>query len=195
MPTSPDLTLLDKMVLAVQRVRDRLLRASRALESAGIPHAVAGDNAVAAWVATVDASAVRNTPDVEILIRRTDLESAAAVLMEVGFARRQLDGREFFLDTPDAKLRNAVHLIIAGERVRTGDLAVAPEIRESQLVGGIRVVSLEALVRMMLTSQLTKDRVNLSDMLEIGLIDGKWKSRFEPELAARLQQLIDTPEQ
>jgi len=38
------------------------------------------------------------------------------------------------------------------------------------------------------------DRVDLRDMLDVGLIDASWKSRFSPELAARLQQLIDTPE-
>ena len=32
-------------------------------------------------------------------------------------------------------------------------------------------------------------------LLEIGLIDASWTNRFGPELAARLQQLIDTPEQ
>ena len=31
-------------------------------------------------------------------------------------------------------------------------------------------------------------------MLEIGLIDATWPSRYPPQLAARLQQLIDTPE-
>jgi hypothetical protein len=68
------LNLLDRMVLAVERVRERLLRATSALESAGVPYAVAGGNAVAAWVATVDPSAVRNTQDVDNLLRRADLD-------------------------------------------------------------------------------------------------------------------------
>jgi hypothetical protein len=68
------LNLLDRMVLAVERVRERVLRATSALESAGVPYAVAGGNAVAAWVATVDPSAVRNTQDGDILLRRADLD-------------------------------------------------------------------------------------------------------------------------
>ena len=40
----------------------------------------------------------------------------------------------------------------------------------------------------------TKDKTHLRDMLEIGLIDATWPSRYPPQLAARLQQLIDTPE-
>lgn len=51
-------TLLDRMVRAVELVRKRLLRATAALEAAGAPYAVAGGNAVAAWVATVDPAGV-----------------------------------------------------------------------------------------------------------------------------------------
>jgi hypothetical protein len=31
-------------------------------------------------------------------------------------------------------------------------------------------------------------------MLDVGLIDSSWVSRFPPELAARLQEILDTPE-
>jgi len=51
------------MALGVERVRDRLLRASAALEAAGIAYAIVVGNAVAAWVATIDVAAVRNTQD------------------------------------------------------------------------------------------------------------------------------------
>ena len=54
-----------RMIEAVQAVRDRALRATAALERAGIPYAVAGGNAVAAWVPRVDRAAVRNTQDVD----------------------------------------------------------------------------------------------------------------------------------
>ena len=57
----PKMGVLERMVLAVERVRDRLRRAAGALEEAGVPYAVVGGNAVATWVATVDAAAVRNT--------------------------------------------------------------------------------------------------------------------------------------
>ena len=51
--TSPVLHdyLLDRMVLAVEKVRERLSRAAAALEKAGVPYAVIGGNAVAALVA------------------------------------------------------------------------------------------------------------------------------------------------
>lgn len=46
--------ILDRMERAVAKVRERLLRATSALNRAGIPYAVVGGNAVAYWVATVD---------------------------------------------------------------------------------------------------------------------------------------------
>ena len=75
------------------------------------------------------------------------------------------------------------------------DIVPAPDVTESQMgAGGFRVVSLEALVRMKLTAFRDKDRTHLRDMLDVGLIDASWTVRFAPELAARLQHLIDTPE-
>jgi len=181
------------MVLAVERVRDRLQRASAALEAANIPYAVAGGNAVAAWVATIDAAAVRNTQDVDILLRRSDLDAASIALAHAGFIRRHVAGMDIFLDGPDAKVRDAVHVVMAGEKVRQEYESPAPDVTESEKPETFRIVSLEALVRMKLTSYRDKDRTHLRDMLEIGLIDESWKARFSPELSARLQQLIDTP--
>jgi hypothetical protein len=53
---------------------------------------------------------------------------------------------------------------------------------------------LETLVRMKLIANRRKDQVHLQDMLEIGLIDASWCQKLPPELAARLQHLVDTPE-
>jgi hypothetical protein len=189
-----DMNLLDRMVLAVERVRDRLKRASAALEAAHIPYAVAGGNAVAAWVATVDAGAARNTQDVDMLIRRSDLPAAAEALEQIGFIRRHVVGIDTFLDGPDAKLRDAVHVVMAGEKVRPEYERPAPGVEESEQLGGVRVVALAALVQMKLTSFRDKDRVHLRDMLEVGLIDQAWTARLGPVLGARLQELIDTPE-
>jgi hypothetical protein len=46
---------LDRVVRAVELVRQRLLRATAALEAAAIPYAVAGGNAIALWVSRVSA--------------------------------------------------------------------------------------------------------------------------------------------
>ncbi len=57
-----------------------------------------------------------------------------------------------------------------------------------------RLLDLESLVRMKLTSFRLKDQVHLQDMIEVGLVDQSWVSKYPPELAARLQQILDTPD-
>ncbi len=48
----------ERMTNAVERVRQRLLRAVRALEQAHLPYAVAGGIAVAAWVSRLEEASV-----------------------------------------------------------------------------------------------------------------------------------------
>jgi hypothetical protein len=112
---------LDRMQRAVEKVRERLLRSTAALEAAGVPYAVIGGNAVMAWVEQADEAAVRFTQDVDLVLRRDDLERAKAANHD-------------------------------------------------------------------------KDRMHMRDMLGVGLIDATWPARYPPELAARLQHLIDTPD-
>ena len=164
------------MVLAVERVRDRLLRASAALEAAGVPYAVAGGNAVAAWVATIDAAAVSQYTGRGYFAATGDLGTAAKALESAGFVHRHIAGIDLFLDGPDAKARDAVHVVMAGEKVRPQYEAAAPDVSESARIGVnvTSVLSLEALVRMKLTSFRRKDQVHLQDMLEVGLIDATW---------------------
>jgi hypothetical protein len=182
------------MVSAVEKVRERLLRATGALEQAGIAYAVAGGNAVAAWVTRVDEAAVRNTRDVDILIRRADLPAAMAALGSVGFVYRQAAGIHLFLDGPNAKARDAVHVVFAGEKVREHEALPNPDVTEAEQADQFRILTLEALVRIKLTAFRDKDRTHLRDLLDVGLINETWTGRFPPELAARLQHLIDTPE-
>lgn len=185
---------LERMVRAVEKVRDRLLRAARALEAAGVPYAVVGGNAVAAWVSRVDEAAVRNTQDVDILLRRADLERAKAAMSAAGFVYRHVKSIDMFLDGSDAKARDAVHLLFAQERVRNDDALPAPDVAESEASDRFRLLNLDALVRMKLTSFRDKDRTHLRDMLDIGLIDDSWVTKLPPELAPRLRHLIDNPE-
>ena len=185
---------LDKMVNAVEKVRNRLLRAAAALEKAGVAYAVAGGNAVAAWVAKVDEAAVRNTQDVDILIRRADLPLVKAALEQAGFVYRHTGKLDIFLDGPGAKVRDAVHLVFAGEKVREHESLPNPDTSESVQADRFRVLTLEALVRIKLTAFRDKDRTHLRDLLEVGLIGEDWLSRLPAELAIRLKTLIETPE-
>src|SRR5688572_19268992 len=155
-----------RMIRAVEKIRERMLRAARALEGAGVPYAVAGGNAVAAWVSRVDEAAVRNTQDVDILLRRSDLQRAIAALTEAGFIYRHAASLDMFLDGPTASARDSVHVVFAAEKVRPEYPAAAPDISESESTQTFRLLTLEALVRMKLTSFRDKDRTHLRDLID-----------------------------
>jgi len=187
--------ILERMVEALEAVRERLHRVTAALELAGIDYAVIGGNAVFAWVASKDKAAVRFTQDVDLLLRQSDMNAAAAALSTAGFIRNETLGVEMFLDGPTASPRDAVHIIFAGEKVKTNDPAPAPDVAEvdNRVGEGFRVLALEPLVRMKLTAHRLKDQVHIQDMIGVGLIDQTWVTRFPSELAARLQKILDNP--
>ncbi len=184
---------LERMVRAVEKVRERLLRTAAVLEQAQVPYAVIGGNAVAAWVSRVDEAAVRNTRDVDILLRRADFDAAKVAMEAAGFVYRHAASIDMFLDGPGAKARDAVHVIFANEKVKAVDIVAAPDVTESEPGDSFRVVALEALVRMKLIANRDKDRTHIRDFIDVGLVDATWPARFPAELAARLQHVLDTP--
>jgi hypothetical protein len=184
---------LDRMVRAVEKVRERLLRAARALEASGVSYAVAGGNAVAAWVSRVDESAARNTRDVDLLVRREDFHAVRDALEGAGFLHRHSAGIELFLDGPGAKARDALRVVFAREFVRPAEPIPNPDVSDSEDAGSFRVLSLPALVQIKLTAYRDKDRTHLRDLIDVGLIDASWCERFPDVLAARLRHLLETP--
>ena len=183
-----------RMIEAVQAVRDRALRATAALEKSGIPYAVAGGNAVAAWVSRVDRAAVRNTQDVDILVRRADLDRVTATLEAAGFVRAAVMDVVCFLDGPQGSPRDAVHLLFANEKVRDTHPLPTADVTERVEADDYAIVDLDALVRMKLNSFRDKDRTHLRDLISLGLVDVSWLPRLVPEHATRLQQLLDDPD-
>ena len=133
----------------------------RPLTAAKIAYAVAGGNAIALWVSRVDESAVRNTQDVDILLRCADLERAKDAMQKAGFVYHRVAGIDAFLDEPHGKARNAVHIIFANEKVRATEAFVNPDVSESEAGDRFRVLSLQALVQIKLTAFRDKDRVHL----------------------------------
>jgi len=183
-----------RMIEAVEAVRDRALRATAALERAGIPYAMAGGNAVAAWVSRVDRAAVRNTQDVDILVRRADFDAVKAALESAGFVHANVMDVSCFQDGPNSSPRDAVHLLFAGEKVRESHPLPTADVTEREQADDYAVVTLEALVRMKLNSYRDKDRVHLRDMISLGMLDASWLDRLIPEHAARLQELLADPD-
>lgn len=183
----------ERALMAAEKVKERLRRATRALDAAGVPYAVVGGNAVAEWIARIDEDAVRNTRDVDLLLRRADLPAARAALEAAGFLYYHLLDIDTFIDGPQGKPSGGVHILFAGEKVRPDDECHLPDLDESERAADFQVAKLEALVRMKLTAYRLKDRVHLLDLIGVGLLDATWPARLPPPLGARLQQLLDNP--
>ncbi len=195
MATAPQqYELLELMVKAVEDVKRRLRKSTDALEAAGIPYAVIGGNAVAAWVETVEPSAVRTTVDVDLLLRREDFERAKHTLEAAGFIYDNILGVDLFLDDTNANPRQAVHILWANEKVKESYSVASPDVSQYASLSNRRVLDLQALVTMKLIANRRKDHTHLDDLIELGLIDQSWPARFPNELAARLQYLLDNPE-
>ena len=72
---------------------------------------------MASWVARVDKEAVRNTKDVNLLVRRDDFPRVVEVLQSIGFIHQNVSGVDLFLDGPEGSVRSAIHIVFAGEKV------------------------------------------------------------------------------
>jgi hypothetical protein len=115
-------------------------------------------------------------------------------MQAAGFVYRHVKSIDMFLDGPDAKARDAVHVVFAGEKVRPDDPAPTPDVSEAEEVDRHRTLRLDALVRMKLTSFRDKDKMHLRDMIDVELVDNSWLARLPPELASRLQELLNNPD-
>jgi hypothetical protein len=138
--------ILDRMEQAVQKVRERLLRATSALNEVNVPYAVVGGNAVASWVATVDEGTVRNTPNVDIMIRRNDQPIVTGAMQTAGFVADEAHGFVIFREGCEGKPREAVRLLFSGEKRQPDELLPMPGIATVDDPAGFRVIRLELLL-------------------------------------------------
>lgn len=144
---------------------------------------------------TVDPAAVRTTKDVDILLRRDDLPKAKVAASQEGFEYFEVMGVGMFLERSDQSPKKAVHIVWADQFVRAGDILPAPPVEDSAVLGqGQSFVSLEWLVKMKLTAWCRHDQVHIADMINVGLIDASRLPELPPQLAARLQEILDNPE-
>lgn len=142
----------------------------------------------------VDESVVRSTRDVDVILNESDLDRAIEALEAEGFIYRRSAGAPMFLDGPNAKARDAVHVVFAGKKVRDEYPEPVPGIDQYELIGDVRTLPFERLVAMKLTSFRDKDRVHVRDLISIGLIDESWLERLSPKLQLRLGELRNDPD-
>ena len=177
----------------MKELREKALGVSKALRSAGVPHAVIGGLAVAAHVARVDETAQRNTQDLDILLERGDLDRATAALSPLGYKFRKVMRLHAFMPRrKGAKFGEGVLVIFAGEKVRDEYVAPAPHLQKDGVyvaVDGVCYLGLPELLTMKLTSFRLKDKVHVQDLLQQRLITKKIEAALPPALRQRLDEV------
>lgn len=101
---------------------------------------------------------------------------------------------DVFLDGPDSKVRDAVHILWAGEKAVPDAIEATPELGATEAADGFALIPLFDLVKMKLTSFRDKDRMHLRDLVSVGLVDETWPARYQESLATRLQVILNDPE-
>jgi hypothetical protein len=162
------------------------------LREADIEYPVIGGIAVYLHVAERDELAARITRDIDLSVNRRDLDRIAEAVRSYDFVLRHNAGIAL-VDAAKPSARSAVHLVMAGERVRPTDVAPIPEFSPPvETSEGILLVPVADLLRMKLTSFSLKDKVHIQDMDGAGLITPKVEAGLSGELLARLAEVRET---
>ena len=167
-------------------------RLHQALDRAGIAYEVIGGMAAFLHVDRVDPILARLTRDIDIAIRRTDLDRIREAVRPFGLTYRHVAGVDMLLDADHPKARSAIHLIMAGERVRAEYPEPTPDLGTGEMIMGARITSIDHLLTMKLTSFRLKDQVHVQDLDGAGLITKSMEDALSPLLEERLAQVRAT---
>ncbi|MCU1238071.1 MAG: hypothetical protein JWP63_6038 [Candidatus Solibacter sp.] len=173
----------------VEQLFDLAHRVEAAFAAANLEYRVVGGLATYLYVEEAVPFAGRLTRDIDIAVRREDLEKIAAAVEPFDLRYRHVAGVDMLVEAEGPSARRAVHLIFTGEKVRPHYTEPVPEIGPSPRLQGIRLIPLADLVRMKLTSFRAKDEAHLKDMDESRLITPEIESQLSEPLLARLAQL------
>src|ERR1017187_9848828 len=160
-------------------------RVEQLFELAGLEYRVVGGVATYLYVEHVDPDAGRLTKDVDIAVRRADLDKIAKAAASFGLKHRHVAGVDMLVRPDQPSARRAIHLVFAGEKVRPEDPEPIPELGASRRIRELRLIPLASLIRMKLTSFRAKDEAHLKDLDEAGLITPEMEAGLSPILAER----------
>lgn len=164
-------------------------RVDRAFRAAGLDYRVVGGLAAYLYVEEAEPDAGRLTRDIDIVVRRKDLEKIAAAAASAGLEYRHVAGVDMLAQTGEPSARRAVHMIFTGEKVRPQYPEAVPEFGEARTLRGLRLLPLVDLIRMKLTSFRLKDQTHLQDLDEAGLITPEVEAALSPVLHERLTEV------
>jgi hypothetical protein len=180
----------------VEQLFEVMKRVHVALTNAGIDYRIVGGVGVFLQVSERDPIAGRLTKDVDIAVKRDDLQRIAAAVEPHGFKYRHAAGVDMLVDATQPKARSAVHFVFIREKVRPEYLEPVPDFSEPTVTEeGVLLSSVPDLLRMKLTSLRLKDKVHIIDMDGVGLISPEIEAALPDPLRHRLQQVRDEERQ
>ncbi len=163
-------------------------RVDRAFRAAALDYRVVGGLATYLYVEEAEPDAGRLTKDIDIVVRREDLERIARAVEPLGLKYRHVAGVDMLVQLGEPSARRAVHMIFAGEKVRPEYPEPVPQLGQPSTLRGIHLVPLIDLVRMKLTSFRAKDEAHINDLDEVGLLTPDVELQLSPVLRERLAQ-------
>jgi hypothetical protein len=161
----------------------------QAFSAAGLEYRVVGGLATYLYVEQAEPDAGRLTKDVDIAVRREDLDKIIEAVQPYGLVYRHVAGVDMLVQAGAPSARRAVHMLFTGERVRPVDPVPVPDLGECRKVRELRLIPLASLVRMKLTSFRLKDQTHLKDLDEAGLLSADIEAGLPPALRERLLQV------
>jgi hypothetical protein len=185
-------TMFEERLFALVGILHRI---SAALASEDIPYAVVGGLAVLIHVEEADPEHATLTRDVDLMVRRADLERIKEAASANGFRYRHTAGLDMPTFGAADSARNAIHLVFSGETVRPTQAVPNPPLApERKTVHGreVHVIALADLVRMKLSAYRLKDQVHVKAIEAAGLLTPQVEAQLGPELRARLQHIRET---
>lgn len=162
------------------------------MDESGAPWELVGGLTVFVHVEEASPEHAALTRDVDLMVRRGDLERIKEAAARHGFRFRHVRGEDMLMYAETDSARNAVHLVISGEKLRPSQATpnpwIAPELK--RLHGGeVKVISVVDLVRMKLSSLRLKDQVHIQGMDAAGLITPAVEQELPADLLERLRQV------
>jgi len=165
-----------------------LRRIADVLSSEQIPCEVIGGLAVLIHVEEANPEYSALTRDVDLMVRREDLDHIKDAAAKGGFRYRHAAGVHMLINMGSDHAKDTVRLIFTEERVRPDFLA-----ENKRILGqDVSVIPVPDLVRMKLTSFRLEDQVHIKALEAAGLITSEAETQLTPELRMRLTQVRQT---
>jgi hypothetical protein len=166
-------------------------RIVKVLREAGVSFELIGGVAVNAHLlAAKERSRTFVTRDVDLLVDRSELAKIVEASEANGYQAKKIIGG-YMLIRPDQRPADAVHMVFAGEKSKSTQPVVHPQVRAEEIdlfELRIPVAPLSDLVRMKLSSLRTKDLVHLQILDDAELITPDIERELPPVLEERLKQ-------